>query len=394
MPPTERILICALSGRALAQSARAAGFAPIVLDAFADLDTREAAEAWERAPVDRSWRPRAGALLAAARRLAPPPIPLVWGSGFERAPALLAALAAGRELLGSAPEAVRAIKDPHGWRDTLVRLGIQHPEIRLASPSRRTGWLCKRAGAAGGWHVRRAPSRSPRGRGWYWQRWCRGTPVSALVLGTGRSARMLACGRQILAPRPGRRFRFGGLVAPADLTVRARTTLEQAAMELALTYRVRGLASIDALVAGDSVQVLELNPRPGGSLDAYGAALGIDLFALHVAACRDGVLPAEPVPVGAAGSLIVFADRRLTVPDGYAWPAWSADRSPSGTAIPAGAPICTVLARNGDSAAVEGALRERAAWVHATLAGPGAACGRPTMRYDGDMMTSSVAASS
>ena len=56
MPPPERVLICALSGRALAQAARAAGFAPIVLDAFGDLDTRAVAEAWQRVPVDGRWR--------------------------------------------------------------------------------------------------------------------------------------------------------------------------------------------------------------------------------------------------------------------------------------------------------------------------------------------------
>ena len=51
---------------------------------------------------------------------------------------------------------------------------------------------------------------------------------------------------------------------------------------LATHYRLRGLASVDALVAGDSVTVLELNPRPGGSLDAYGAPLASICFAVHV----------------------------------------------------------------------------------------------------------------
>ena len=39
----QSVLIAAFSGRTLAQSARRAGYEPLVVDAFGDLDTREAA---------------------------------------------------------------------------------------------------------------------------------------------------------------------------------------------------------------------------------------------------------------------------------------------------------------------------------------------------------------
>ena len=51
MAPGERILICAISGRALAQSARAGGFVPVVLDRFGDDDTRLLAAACDRIAV-------------------------------------------------------------------------------------------------------------------------------------------------------------------------------------------------------------------------------------------------------------------------------------------------------------------------------------------------------
>ena len=367
MPAAEPVLICALSGRALAEAARAAGFAPIVLDAFADLDTRAAATSWRRIPVDRRWRLRARPLLAAAWALAPPPIPLVWGSGFERSPALLAALQAGREPWGNDAATVRAIKDPLGFAATVRRLGLAHPETRTTAPRRALGWLCKRAGGAGGGHVRPAGRRA-RGLGGYWQRAVPGSPIATLVCANRRDARVLAFGRQLTVPARGRRFRFGGTLTPADLSPRAQADLAQAARLLAAHYRLAGLLSVDALVTEDTVTVLEVNPRPGGSLDAYRAALDLDLFAAHVAAGRDGALPPAAGSPRHAGTLVVFSDRAVEVPTELAWPAWVSDRPPAGTRILAGGPICTVRAQGSTATEVLDLVATRSRRVAAALA--------------------------
>lgn len=358
MQHPEPVLICALSGRALAQSARAAGFAPIVLDAFGDLDTREAAMAWARVPVDRRWRFRRADLLASATRLAPPPIPLVWGSGFEGCGELLAELAAGRPCWGMAPSAVRVLKDPIGLARLTASLGVAHPETRLRPPLEPDGWLIKRRGAAGGGHVHPASGQAPHGRGWYWQRWAPGRPVSALVQGDGRRACVLGFSEQWAAPGHHRPFRFGGAAAPADLSPRARARLARDARALAERCGLSGITSIDALVDGESVTVLEINPRPGASLDAYERAYGVNLFRLHHDGCG-GRLAAALSPVAAAGSAIVYAPVPLSVPDGSPWPAWAADRSPPGTMIPVGGPVCTVLATAASVVAVRAELDRR-----------------------------------
>ena len=360
MPPAEPVLICALSARALAQSARVAGFAPIALDAFADLDMREAAAAWRRVPVDRHWRLRRRPLLVAAAELAPPPIPLVWGSGFERLPGVLAELAAGRELWGNDAATVRRVKDPRELALAAARLGIAHPEISLERPRDRRLWLRKRAGGAGGGHVRAAAGRDPCGRGWYWQRRAPGRPVSALVVGARGVARVLGCSEQWSARLPGRRFRFAGAAAPARLPAGAQAYLEATAARLVEHFGLVGLCSVDALVADEAVSVLEVNPRPGAALDASAGALGLDLFAVHVAACRGGGLAEVPRPLGAAGSEIVYAERATQVPAGFVWPEWAADRSPPGTRIARHGPICTVRAEGSDPAAVRGLLASRA----------------------------------
>lgn len=359
MPPPEPVLICGLSGRALAQSARAAGHAPIVLDAFGDLDTRAVAEAWARIPVDRSWRLARGALLAAAGRLAPPPIPLVWASGFERRTDLLRELQAGRPGWGMPAAAVRALKEPLAFARLAHELGIAHPAIRLTPPADPAGWLIKRCGAAGGGHVRRATARPPAGRGWYWQRMAAGQPVSALVQGDGSTARLLGFSEQWAAPRAGARYRFAGAVAPAGLSEAAACRLGRWAQALARRCGLRGLASVDALVAGDAVVLLEINPRPGASLDAYERALGVNLFRLHREGCEGRLAAVAPSPRAVGGSAIVQAPRASRVPAGFAWPAWTADRTPEGTRLAAGAPVCTVLAEGATAAATRLLLAER-----------------------------------
>lgn len=386
MPEPEAVLICGLSGRALAQSARAAGFRPIVLDAFADLDTREAALRWRRVPVRPDWRWRRGPLLAAAERLAPAPIPLVWASGFERAPELLAELARGRPLWGTPPAVIRALKNPLAFARAARHLGLVHPTTRTTPPSDATGWLCKRRGAAGGGHVRWATATRPEGRGWYWQRHAPGRPVSALVAGTGAAAVVLGFSEQW--PVPGRHFRFAGAAVPARCPDLARTRLGEAAMALARHYGIRGLASVDALVDGDQVTVLEVNPRPGASLDAYEQACGTSLFGLHREACA-GRLPTAPATRAAAGSAIVMAPKAVRVPQGFAWPSWTADRTPGGAFIRGGAPVCTVLAKAGDIAMVRERLLEREALILGLLEptrelGAGHVAPRPERNADDD----------
>jgi uncharacterized protein len=347
MPPAEapRVLIVGLSGRALAGSARRAGWAPVVLDAFADLDTREVAAAALCVPVDADWRLDPDRLLEAARRLAPPPVPLAYGSGFERNPDLLETLADGRELLGPPPAAVRRAKDPFALADLLRKLGVAHPEVSRDPPPGGRGWVTKRVGGSGGAHVRLADGRLAAEPGRYFQRLTPGRAISALVAGDGADAVVLAFSEQWCEPAPGRPFRYGGAAAPADLPPAVAEALGAAAARIAAAGGLRGLGSVDALVDGDgSFSVLELNLRPGASLDAYERACDVSLFAAHVAACREGIAGLAPLrPVRAAASRVVWAPERLVVPDGFRWPVWSADRGAPGTVVPPGGPVCTVL---------------------------------------------------
>jgi uncharacterized protein len=383
--PGEPVLIVGLSGRSLAASACRAGYAPIVLDAFEDVDTQACALASERVPIDDAWRFDEGRLLAAAHRLAPPPVPLVWCSGFERTTGLLEKLARGRTLYGNDAATAAQIKDPFAFAGRLAELGIEHPKVDRAPPDDPEGWLIKRVGGAGGAHIRPATLGDPAGHDEYYQRHVPGRPVSALVLGDGVRARALTFSEQWADPAPGgRAFRFSGCGVPAtlcsDLTptlprqgggrksvaardqalppsggglgggcVDLRACLARAAEAVVATYALRGLGSVDFLVQGDRFHLLEVNPRPGASLDACERAHGVSLFEAHVRACQGVFREALPPARRAVASAIVYARSRLIVPHDMDWPAWAADRGHDGTVIFPGHPVCTVFGEGVDA---------------------------------------------
>jgi predicted ATP-grasp superfamily ATP-dependent carboligase len=173
-----------------------------------------------------------------------------------------------------------------------------------------------------------------------------GRAVSALFLAAGRECRIVGFSEQWAAPLPHAPFRYGGAARPARIAPELAASLGEAAARIAGAVGLRGLNAADFLVGADGFQLLEINPRPGATLDVFAQP---GLFRLHVAACR-GVLPgAVPAPEGGAAAMTVYARRRLCLPAAFAWPAWTADRQPAGVPVPAGAPLCTALAEAADA---------------------------------------------
>jgi predicted ATP-grasp superfamily ATP-dependent carboligase len=345
------VLIAAASGRALAAAARRAGYAPLVADRFGDDDTAALAAAHAVVPARGGWL-TALAGLAAGRA----PLGLVYGGGFDRRPGLLRAFARRHGLLGNDPATVARVKDPFAFAALCRALEVPHPEIARAPGA--GDWLEKRAGGGGGAHIRAA--RGPARRGRYLQRRVAGRPVSALLLADGAAARVLGLSEQWAAPAPGAPFRYGGAVRPAGVPEGQAAAMAAAAARVAAASGLVGLNSADFLLGEDGFVLLELNPRPGASLDVFAP---LDPFALHLAACRGRLPDALPPLAGAAAAGIVYARRRLRMPDGFAWPDWAADRQRGGTEVPAGAPLCTVCAAAGTAAGARALVAERAAGI-------------------------------
>lgn len=364
------LLIAAISGRAIAQSARRAGFVPLVADFFADLDTQDAAHACrklEGIAHGFEWPSLSCALEALAAESPSPIIGLVYGSGFEDRPKLLTRIAKSWPLLGNDAAVVARIKDPESFFGELDRLGVAYPATASKRPAKDpSAWLVKRRGGAGGSHIGVSGTARARGKVYYQER-VEGRAVSALFVANGREARVLGFSEQWTAPSKRSPWRYGGAMRPARLAAAAEQAMVSAVERATFAFKIKGLSSADFMVDGQSALLLEINPRPGATVDIFDSPAS-PLIGLHLDAVMRGKLPsAAPSLAGATASAIVFARKRIAVPLAMSWPAWVGDRPRPGEIIDKNRPICTVWARAGTKARAKSLVEARTKTVLACI---------------------------
>jgi predicted ATP-grasp superfamily ATP-dependent carboligase len=359
-PPS--LLVAAISARSLAQAGRRAGFTPLAVDFFADGDTQAATHACRKLAGDMKGGFRRESLLRALEALAeiaPSPVcGLVYGAGFEDRPELLRAIAKRWPVLGNDAATVRRIKAPDRFFFALARLGVSHPMTTMTRPAKSAGWLAKKIGGAGGSHI--MSSRISRHRpDIYYQRRLEGEAASAFFVANGADARVLGFSEQWTASLSKSRWRYGGAVHPAELSQAVARKMESAARSVARHFKLRGLASADFLVDDGEALLLEINPRPGATLDIFDRGT-TPLMRLHVEAVMAGTLPASTLKFDdAMASAIVYAKRGSVTPPNMVWPEWTADRPKSSEWIDKNRPICTVLARAGTKTRAKRLIKER-----------------------------------
>jgi predicted ATP-grasp superfamily ATP-dependent carboligase len=356
------LLVAAISARSLAQAARRAGFVPLAADFFADVDTQSAAHACRKLAGDMKrgfvTTGLLGALEALAERAPSPVRGFVYGAGFEDRPELLRAIAKRWPVLGNDAATVKRIKAPDRFFPALARLGIPHPVTVMARPANSAGWLAKKIGGAGGSHI--VPSRLSRHRpDIYYQRRLKGDAVSALFVANGVEARVLGFSEQWTAPTSRSLWRYRGALRPADLAGAMAEKMQQAAQSIVRHFKLKGLGSADFLVEDGEAFLLEINPRPGATLDIFDCG-ATPLLRLHVEAATAGTLPAAALKFDdAMASAIVYAKRGGATRPDMAWPEWTADRPKSSEWIDKNRPICTVLARAETKTRAKRLIKER-----------------------------------
>jgi uncharacterized protein len=361
----------------LAELAVGGGYDVVALDRFGDLDLQRLCPS---VSVLRDLGGRGGmtALVDAAGEIRAPSV--VYGAGLENQPELVARLAESRTLLGCSPATLVRVRDPAVLGASLRAAGLAYPQTfgaadahRRADRSRR--WLRKPVRGGGGRGVRAWRGGTLDGDVVVQER-IAGLACSAAAVANGQSATLLGVSEQLVGRRSlgARGYAWCGNVVPPRLDEAQRDALAAAAhaacAHLAAAFELRGLIGVDLVWDGERAWLLEVNPRPTGSLECIQAAHGVGVFAAHVASCA-GRLPSgapDPHPPRAAGKAILFASGDVRVGDTRGWPARGIRDLPHpGEEIASGHPICTLISVQDSPRAVMADLETRVAALRAEL---------------------------
>ena len=167
-------------------------------------------------------------------------------------------------------------------------------------------------------------------------------------------------------------------------------TFERLGECLARQFGLIGLFGVDAILSGDEVWPVEVNPRYTASVEVLERAMGLSAIDLHVYACRLGRCQADRGQALSApcGKAIVYASSPVCVSrrlvrylDGLnragRWPH-VADIPTIGQTIPAGHPVVSVFAHGATLACAQTHLEAHTRQVREMLDRLAAPIGRST----------------
>lgn len=346
MPRKNKIcLVIAQSGRALAASARAGGWATHVLDRFADLDTAAAALSCQAVSGDNGGFHVGDLLEQLTQFLRTPLYGAIYGSGLEEHYEVLEFLHRHWTVLGNEASVVKACKDPVVFFHALTRLGIPHPYTSLSTPpggGEHENWLIKKTGASGGGHIRVWGANNPSDPPYYFQKKLTGRSLSIVFLADSRNVTFVGI-NEIWTVAPEKHdFRYAGAVAMPDLSGSITQTLEDIACVLVRELGLKGLCGMDVILdENGQCQVLEVNPRPTATFELHPTAQS--LCDAHIQAC-EGRLISLPQHTGVLRAhQVQYADLDFIMPE-INWPNWASDRPHPGRRIRINDPVCMVHA--------------------------------------------------
>lgn len=351
------LIIAAASARSLAQSAVAAGFRVFCVDCFGDEDLRELLEQsggtylGKMADFD-TWPQLLDSV--------PPDIPLLWAGGLENHLPALAEVARSRTLLGLPLYVVRSLRQPEQLTtlfDAARSPRVQVPETQLQGLPAPGRWLWKPAGTSGGLGVQRltdelrlqlaGPSRAAGS----FQREVDGLPCSVLVAADDRAAQIIGLSLQFSGwpELNASGFRFCGNIGPLELPPRLAAALGDAVQRLRASLQIpRGIFGLDFLLTAERCWLLEINPRIPASHWIYETPG--EWNAVSFLAQEKPLTAQRQRQTSLRTQMIVWARRPLTFPQSADVSLSAlgglriADRPAPNAIVPAGVPICSILA--------------------------------------------------
>lgn len=311
-------LIIATSGRMLAQAAWLEGFDVLVVDCFADLDTRKFAK-----KVIRVHSLSIENLTFALEQFKSFEIAgVVYGSGFENHVESLYFLEKHFVLIGNSAAVFERVQDKREFFKALDVLKIPYPQTHFSFPKNETNWLTKPLAGQGGVGINSQQTNI------YWQQFCGGQSGSVLFL----NSEIIGFNTQWTHGN----FLFAGISNHSDLNNSQKKQLALWVEKLILYFNLRGLNSLDFIHNENEIFVLEINPRPSASMQLY----DLPFFSLHI-----GLTNSITAQRDFSAYQIIYAPHSFIIPKNFNWLKNCHDVPQSGVIIRKDSPICSMIAR-------------------------------------------------
>jgi uncharacterized protein len=376
-PP--RLLLIGPSTRAMAYSARRAGFDPICVDLFGDTDLQSIA-AVEVIPL--SDYPH-----GLVDRLAkyPTDIPLLYTGGIENHPSVYLALQQQRPVWGyvhPAPQSGNSLRNPLYFDIVADQSGLKRPRHAWMELPRDGHWLRKPISSAGGRGIVRWKLDSELPAEHYVEEFLDGPSLAAVYVRHGETVHCLGITQQLIgvdfvhAPSP---FTYCGSIGPYYFNDSFSSTLDYMGQQLiTLDPALNGLFGVDMILHEGELYLLEVNPRYTASIEILELTSGLPFLDQHAQAFGQPSRMLSRAELGLIlGKAIYFAPHAIEFPTDGPWSTpksndlWTtpeyADVPAPGTVIEQGHPVLTLFAEGVDQTDVMGKLQEKAQLVDRLL---------------------------
>lgn len=359
------IVIAAISSRPYVKAAVEAGYAVIAIDAFLDQETQMMAQHCIYVPCHHGKFEPDSMLNAVSSIIevhgGEALTGFCYGAGFEAQPELLADIQKGLTLLGNQSSAVLQCKDPIQFQQFCQCHGFSTPKISLERPEPVQGWLVKTKGGSGGGHVKFAELHASNlESSQYYQQYHPGLPVSCLFLADESGASMVGINEQWVTAQIDAPFQYGGAASQFEINDVLQHEFKRFIVMASSHFGLKGLNSVDALLADGQLVFLEINPRLSATMDLY-ATLEGSLLASHVAAFQTSAAPLPTLLNESKAHQIVYATTLTHSQTDKTWPEWVRDIPSVPQTFEAGMPICTVVSHANTTEAAKQLAQTRAA---------------------------------
>jgi predicted ATP-grasp superfamily ATP-dependent carboligase len=363
-----RLILVGGSVRAAAESARRAGFQVTAVDGFGDRETLAAAE---------SWHPLDAVRETLRQRCRPPRLPrdaeLVIAGGLRGDLEWLRGL--GLPFRGVDPEQFSQAGRLECLREVARRAGVGFPPTQAiganAASTRgfaregrdceATRWLVKQHDSCGGLGVTWFARTDPLPEQGLLQRHLPGKAYGATYVSDGRGAVWVGLSRLLTRAIDGRPFVYAGCLGPLTPCAAVADSLRRLGAAMVAVTGITGPLNADVIIDGETVSLLEINPRYSASMEvveaSFRAAVDPASSFFDPADRWRSRLPGSPEVTASAKVLPLFLKRVLYAgspgrlsPDDFPWrredTQWHWTDVPSRPIeIAAGEPAATVIAR-------------------------------------------------